>query len=244
MKKVPCSGRTYDPSAAPVAMRLPWRNLTSLTLEEATGSPRLRHADGVACGRGSIRVQALDAELMETVDQFMADAVMSCARLGPTEPAFREIGELLRGLATRPGLLTEDLLASLHGSASATILARDPAGPVLMLARFPDESPTPVHNHNSWGVLCVARGRDRYTWWRRVDGGGDTSHAELLPAEERVLNEGDLAWFGEPPHDIHSQQGIDGPAWELVFFGRDPNAQPRAYFDVDAGLVTYAAAER
>ena len=86
MKKVPCSGRTYDPSAAPVAMRLPWRNLTSLTLEEATGSPRLRHADGVACGRGSIRVQALDPELMEAVDQFMADAVMSCARLGPTEP--------------------------------------------------------------------------------------------------------------------------------------------------------------
>jgi predicted metal-dependent enzyme (double-stranded beta helix superfamily) len=168
---------------------------------------------------------------------------MSLARLGSTESAFREIGELLRGLATHPGLFSEERLASLHGSASATILARDPTGPVLMLARFPDESPTAVHNHNSWGVLCVARGHDRYTSWRRMDDGADPSRAELRPLDERELAEGDVAWFGEPPHDIHSQQGVDGPAWELVFFGRDPNAQPRAYFDVDAGLVTYAAAE-
>src|SRR3989442_4135792 len=182
-------------------------------------------------------------ELTDAVAQLMADGVVSIAKLGATEPAFREIGELLRGLATQPGLFSEERLAALHGSATATILARDPNGPVLMLARFPEESPTPVHNHNSWGVICVARGRDRYTAWRRTDNGTDPARAELWPAEERALAEGDVAWFGEPPLDIHSQQGIGGPAWELVFFGRDPNAQPRAYFDVDKGQVTFAGAE-
>jgi predicted metal-dependent enzyme (double-stranded beta helix superfamily) len=185
-----------------------------------------------------------DDELTNAVGQFMADAVASCVRLGPTEPAFREIGELLRAIATRPGLFSEERLASLHGSAAASIIARDPSGPVLMLARFSERSPTPVHNHNSWGVLCVARGRDRYTAWRRLDDGSDRARARLAPHEERVLSEGDIAWFGEPPADIHSQQGLGGPAWELVFFGRDPNAQPRAYFDVRTGSVTHAAAER
>jgi hypothetical protein len=29
------------------------------------------------------------------------------------------------------------------------------------------------------------------------------------------------------------------PVWELVFFGRDLDAAPRAYFDPDAGTVAY-----
>ena len=36
---------------------------------------------------------------------------------------------------------------------------------------------------------------------------------------------------------IHSQQGIGEAAWELVYFGRDPNARPRLYFDPVAGRV-------
>jgi predicted metal-dependent enzyme (double-stranded beta helix superfamily) len=184
-------------------------------------------------------------QLHVAVAELMSNAVGSIARLGATESAFREIGELLRGLATRPELFSEERLSALHGSAaSATILARDPHGPVLMLARFDQASPTPVHNHNSWGVLCVARGRDRYIRWELVDDGADPARARVRQAQTRELSEGDIAWFGGPPHDIHSQQGVGGPAWELVFFGRDPNTQPRTYFDVDTGEVTNAGANR
>src|SRR5437588_10386096 len=113
-------------------------------------------------------MRSVDDALMDAVGQLMADAVAAIGRLGPTEPAFREIGELLRSLTTRPGLFSEQRLSTLHGSsASAMILATHPKGPVLMLARFPHEGPTPVHNHNSWGVACVARGRDRYPRWAR-----------------------------------------------------------------------------
>jgi hypothetical protein len=41
---------------------------------------------------------------------------------------------------------------------------------------------------------------------------------------------------------IHSQQGIGEAAWELVYFGRDPNARPRLYFDPDTGRVEEHAA--
>ncbi len=179
-----------------------------------------------------------------SVQSFVEEAETIVSSNGLTEDSFREVGSRLQKLA-RPGLISEEHLSSLHGSgATATILARGAGGSVLMLARFPSEAETPIHNHNSWGVACVIQGRDRYRKWERVDDGSDPERAEIKLSLERELGPGDFVWFGEPPDDIHSQQGIGDAAWELVYFGRDPNAQPRAYFDPSIGTVTYADATR
>jgi hypothetical protein len=152
------------------------------------------------------------------------------------------IADAVRALGQELVIGPEAALSGLHGdSAAATVLARAGDGPVLMLARFPSDAPTPVHNHNSWGIVCVVLGRDRYLRWERLDDGSDPDHARLTLAEHVELGVGDVTFLEEPPGDIHSQQGIDGPVWELVFFGRDPDAAPRAYFDPDAGTVTYAS---
>ncbi len=175
---------------------------------------------------------------------FVADATALLAEHGATDAGFAAVGERLRLLARQPGLIPEEHLAGLHGTgASATILHEGTDGTcALMLARFPAEAPTPVHNHNSWGIACVVRGRDRYLRWERLDDGADPARADLRLAEERELGPGDVVAFHGPPHDIHSQQGIGEAAWELVFFGRNPNAQPRAYFDPITGAVAYADA--
>jgi hypothetical protein len=181
------------------------------------------------------------------MDDFLAQAAAAVARTGPGPEAFAAVGELLRGLAGQPEVVapeqTRARLRSLHGSgAASTILAEGPDGSVLMLARFPADAPTPVHNHNSWGVVCVLEGRDRYLAWRRVDDGADPGRAEIEPVGERELGPLDVVWFPPPPQDIHSQQGIGGDVWELVYFGADPNRAPRAYFDPATGTVTYASA--
>jgi hypothetical protein len=44
----------------------------------------------------------------------------------------------------------------------------------------------------------------------------------------------------DPPHDIHSQQGIDEPALELVLFGKNVMAIPRNYYNPKTGVVTTA----
>jgi predicted metal-dependent enzyme (double-stranded beta helix superfamily) len=177
---------------------------------------------------------------------FVAEAMEILAQHGPTDEGLRAVGERLRRLARQPGIIREEHLASLHGSGStATILHEGQDGScALMLARFPAEAPTPVHNHNSWGVVCVVQGRDRYLRWERLDNGAVPERAELRLADERELAAGDVVFFHGPPHDIHSQQGIDDAAWELVFFGKNPNSQPRAYFDPEAGTVSYASATR
>ena len=164
---------------------------------------------------------------------------------GDTAATRQAIADAVRQLGTGAFVDGEPALSGLHGAgAAATVLARATGGPVLMLARFPSDEATPVHNHNSWGIVCVIRGRDRYLTWTRLDDASDRDHARLALAGEAELGVGDVAFLEDPPGDIHSQQGIGGPVWELVFFGHDPDAAPRAYFETDAGTVTYASSAR
>ena len=155
-----------------------------------------------------------------------------------------EIARLLQELALRPGILPNVDLARLHDSGStATILHQGEDGRgALMLLRLPDDAPTPVHNHNTWGVAVVIEGTNRYWRWERLDDLGDPERAELRLGEVFDHGPGEYVVWGDPPHDLHAQQGVDGAAFEFVFFGRNPNLQPRAYFDPETGQVTYAAA--
>ena len=190
--------------------------------------------------------EAPSEDLDDSPAAFVADAVELLAKHGTTDEGFGAVGARLQRLARQPGIVADEHLVALHGSeAAATVLHEGADGTyALLLGRFPAEAPTPVHNHNTWGIACVVQGRDRYLRWERRDDGTDPTRADLELAEERELGPGDVVWFHGPPHDIHSQQGIGGAAWELVFFGTNPNNQPRAYFDPARGTVTYARATR
>lgn len=187
------------------------------------------------------------------IAEFIADA----KRVVPPDgsdpgPAGRiAIGECLKRLAVNPDILaaTGTTSAPRQGTHGMDIrggeIHKEPNGTLaLMLARFPHETETPVHNHNSWGVVCVVAGRDRYVAWRRADDGQQEGHAVVVKDFERVLGAGDVVHFPDMPQDLHSQQGVDAPVWELVFFGRDPNAQPRLYFDPAVHSVQAAQAIR
>ena len=177
------------------------------------------------------------------LERFFDAAEQLVFERGPKPATFARVGDLLRILAADQALIDQTRLDALHqSSAQATILGRGPKGSTLMLGRFSAEAPTPVHNHNSWGVLCVIRGRDRHILWARQDDGARPGEAQLGIIETRELGPGDLAWFPDPPGDIHSQQGIGEAAWELVYFGRDPMALPRLYFDPESGRVEERAA--
>jgi len=149
-----------------------------------------------------------------------------------TAEKLEAVGRLLAKSAEEPGFVTDGEMKSLHGSESSfTILQTDPDGLTLMLSRFSPDAPTPVHDHKSWGVACVVRGSDRYMHWEMAG-----------PGSVRVLYEKELGpgsfvtWLG-PPHDIHSQQGIDEDAMELVLFGKNVTTIKRNYYDATTGKL-------
>jgi predicted metal-dependent enzyme (double-stranded beta helix superfamily) len=149
---------------------------------------------------------------------------------GVDEASLDAVGRLLAESSREPGFVTEGEMRQLHGSESSfTVLASEPDGLTLMLSRFSPDAPTPIHDHKSWGVACVVRGRDRYTHYRLMPDGG------VRVLFERQLNPGSfVTWLG-PPHDVHRQQGIDGDAMELVLFGKDVTTIPRNYYDQETG---------
>ena len=144
------------------------------------------------------------------------------------------VGRLLAEQSRTPEFVPEAEMKSLHGGDSTfTILQTDADGLTLMLAKFSADEETPVHDHGSWGIACVVRGRDRYRHYRNVDG-----KVSLL--YEKELEPGAFVTWPDPPGDIHSQQGIGEPAWELVLFGKDVTRVPRHYHDLETGKVRTA----
>lgn len=186
------------------------------------------------------------------IADFIADVkgILPADRGDPGAAGREAIGALLRRLATDPAILARTGAGvprqGTHGmDIRGGEIHKEPDGTLaLMLARFPHQSETPIHNHHSWGVVCVVAGRDRYVHWRRLDDGSRPGYAEVEVEWEKLLDPGDVVHFADTPGDIHSQQGHDAPVWELVFFGRDPNVKPRLYFDPQARTVSTAQAIR
>jgi 3-mercaptopropionate dioxygenase len=154
---------------------------------------------------------------------------------GVRENILKQIGRQLSKESREPGFVPEAEMHTLHGGESSfTILQTDPDGLTLMLASFSPKEETPVHDHSSWGVACVVHGKDRYRHWHHDDEG------RLKVQYEKVLKPGDFVVWLDPPHDIHSQQGIDEPALELVLFGKNVTVIPRNYYDLATGKVRTA----
>lgn len=168
------------------------------------------------------------------VADFMAQARDVLAR-GVTSERLKHVAELLARASQEEGFVTESEMRTLHASdASFSILETDPDGLTLMLARFPATAETPVHNHGSWGVACVVRGRDRYRHWE-LDPDG-----RVRVLYEKELGPGEFVTWLDPPQDIHSQMGVGADALELVLFGKDVTTIPRSYYDPETGKVRTA----
>lgn len=162
---------------------------------------------------------------------FMAGA-RSMLSVGVTEESLGAVGRLLADASREPGFVQEREMRTLHGGDSSFMLLQtDPDGLTLMVARFSPTEETPVHDHSSWGVACVVKGRDRYRHWEVGEGG------RLRLLYEKELEPGSFVTWLDPPRDIHSQQGIGDYALELVLFGKNITTIPRHYYDTSTGEV-------
>jgi predicted metal-dependent enzyme (double-stranded beta helix superfamily) len=154
---------------------------------------------------------------------------------GVSEKSLDAVGRLLAEVSREPGFIPPTEMKTLHGGgATSAVLQTDPDGLTLMLGRFSPDEETPVHNHNSWGVACVVMGRDLYRHWHLDEDG------RLRVLYEKELDPGSFVTWLDPPHDIHSQQGVGDEAIELVLFGKNTMTIPRNYYNPETGEVRTA----
>jgi predicted metal-dependent enzyme (double-stranded beta helix superfamily) len=169
-----------------------------------------------------------------TIDDFIADVKQVLAEAGANQAALEQLAGLMRALVRSPVVaqVHDELAGNIHAGRQSGPLYTDASGLTLVRGRFEPDALTPIHNHGSWGIIGVYRGRDRYQVWRRLDDGHVPGTARVELVEERVLEPGDVAILPPPPQDIHAQQGLDGaPAYEFVLFGANTMLMPRLYFD-------------
>jgi predicted metal-dependent enzyme (double-stranded beta helix superfamily) len=103
----------------------------------------------------------------------------------------------------------------------------------MLVAVFGPGITAPVHDHGSWAVIGVYRGRERETWFRRTD---DTASgtAHLEPAHSFVNTTGSVHLV--PDGTIHTVEALDGvDAVSIHVYGTDIVTQERRTFDLATG---------
>ncbi len=177
------------------------------------------------------------------IQTFITDVKAILADEGPTDTGLQRIAARMKAITTEPALTeTPEEFGNAHDGLGrqSRPLYTDETGLTLVRARFPPETNTPIHNHGTWGVVAVYRGRDRMQEYRRLDSGEGEGYAEIAFSAEHILGPGDTAIIPHPPQDIHAQQGADGEtALEFVLFGKNAMEIPRLYFDPEAKTARY-----
>jgi len=166
-------------------------------------------------------------------DEIFTDTKQILSEYGISHRGLQAIQENLTRVAAEPWMVEHPAFVELErtGATLKVIASQGDDDLTLVAGRFPADHPTPVHDHTTWGVACVVRGRDRYIHWERLDDGSRLDEARLRVQYERVLEPGDSVYWFDPPGDIHSQQGDGETALELVLFGKNPQAAIRHTFD-------------
>ncbi|MGH3715761.1 MAG: hypothetical protein ACRDT4_20230 [Micromonosporaceae bacterium] len=150
-----------------------------------------------------------------TAQRLLDEAV---ARVGPDSPPLSTLEELARWLGETAGELggLDQATRRSRVSGAGVVLAEAPTGHVMVVRYFPPGQLTPIHGHSGWGALVLLSGHGRYETWQPVD----DSYARLTNVCD--LTAGDSFAWGEPPLDVHRQEGLARGATELTIFKRHP----------------------
>jgi predicted metal-dependent enzyme (double-stranded beta helix superfamily) len=161
------------------------------------------------------------------------------------EAAVRQLEPLLRRALAGPGWADPEFATTVEGGRRGFDYYRNPDGSLFVYGvRFRQGSPTPVHDHVTWGLIGVHSGEQRTARYRRRDDGSTPGRCSVELVADEVLTHG-ATYPLLPPHDIHSIEVV-APAEGLSIhvLGADLKLQRRRIFDVAGGTSRRSRASR
>jgi predicted metal-dependent enzyme (double-stranded beta helix superfamily) len=168
----------------------------------------------------------MSAPESSTLEAMIADIERASLVIG--EPAFvaRQVREALTPWLAHG--LPEPLIRHAESCYARHLIYGDPQGRfgIVSIVLMPGQS-TPIHNHNTWGVIGVVSGREREVRYRRSE------TDELIELETRFNHPGDTAVV-IPPRDVHRIEGAcpqGRPTVSIHVYGGDVDRVTRAIFE-------------
>jgi hypothetical protein len=178
--------------------------------------------------------------MMYTLDQFAEDIRTPLQRWSDSKDAVLSMGASMQRLAREGGDLWRlGEPATISSGLPGRRLVKDPNGLfTLLLAQYAPDTPTTVHSHEGWVVICLLEGGERYTSWRRVGDSANLERMQLEVAQDHHLAPGDLAYLFNEPFNIHRQWPQGAGAVEIVLMA----GRGRRLFNVDEATGACEAA--
>ncbi len=97
---------------------------------------------------------------------------------------------------------------------------------------------TPVHNHDTWGLIGIWRGEEQEERFKRTDNGTRTGHVELRPAGTMTNTPGSICHLIPPDEEIHRIRTVSPePSCSVHVYGGDIFGKTRQQYDLETGAI-------
>lgn len=178
-------------------------------------------------------------EFVETVHETADDHESVPALLDAVEPAFEDLLAADDWLPERYRELPPDDYddkGEMGDDIAQWLLYREGERLALFTLVLPPGAATPVHDHLAWGLVGLHGGRQRETFYRRVDDADDGT--ELTTIREEEMARGDYYRLVPPENDIHAVETVsDEPSVSVHLLGADVGCIERHAYDTAEDAV-------
>ncbi len=170
-----------------------------------------------------------------SLENFVAD-MTRLVQAQPDEAALLDAGRgYLERLVANPDCVPEQYCVPVgrgdkpnHGT---YLLHRGPGLYVTAVVWGPGDSIGP-HNHDTWGMIGIARNAIQESRYDRLDGGTGPGPAKLQKRSTALLRQGEVCLLRTGSDEIHSLDNFsDRPTVEVHVYGKELVGLPRVYFD-------------
>jgi predicted metal-dependent enzyme (double-stranded beta helix superfamily) len=170
--------------------------------------------------------------------QFLADSEQVVRNAKSESEILRSIKPSLEKLLGKDGFIPEEAFKPRADRFAMNLLymPADKSFSIIGGVWAPGQT-TPIHDHLTWALIGVYRGKERENLYRRVDDRSNLKFAKLEKASENVNEPGHVTVLGHTGIHKVDNPTSDKTTYSVHVYGRDIGNTERHSYDPVTGLI-------